>query len=280
MAATLEPKKAAASGLLIGAVAILAVLVLGISGYLLFVKFHSGRSTAAAGQSAVLPKLKVDRLGGHMVLVPGGNFVFGSDDPNSPNGKETVNLPAFYIDQAEVTTANYHRFCENTGHKRPDPDDSAAHPDFPVTNVSFEDAEAYATWIGKRLPTEKEWEKAARGTDGRTYPWGNGPWQNPAPDIHAVLSCPQFVSPYGAYNMAGNVFEWTNSHYQVNKQYLNDMAKNLGSSKFSREWKIIKGGHAGSGPETELFWRTYMRRGFPKDIGSPFIGFRCVADAK
>ncbi len=80
--------------------------------------------------------------------------------------------------------------------------------------------------------------------------------------------------------MAGNVFNWTVDHYQINKQNVDDLTKALGSSKFSRDWKIIKGGHFGADTDSELFWKTYMRRGFPRDIGVPVIGFRCVSDSK
>lgn len=217
-----------------------------------------------------------------MHLVPAGNFIFGNDsDPRSPNGQETATLPAFYIDETEVSNADYRKFCDATGHKPPDSETFASHADFPVTNVSFEDAEAYAKWVGKRLPTEREWEKAARGTNGFIYPWGNHPWTKPPTALQPVLSSPDRVSPYGAYNMAGNVAEWTTSHYPVGEAEVGDMTKNLGSSKFSHDWRVIKGGYFGPTHDAEEAWKTYMRRGFPKDLAiSPVIGFRCVEDAK
>ena len=100
-----------------------------------------------------------------MVLVPAGEFLFGGD-------KQPISLPAFYIDQTEVPNAEYAKFCQATNHPLPDgfPPDK---PDYPVVNVTIGDARDFATWAGKRLPNPFEWEKAARGTDGRAFPWGN-----------------------------------------------------------------------------------------------------------
>lgn len=235
-------------------------------------------SAAPAVQTQTVPKLKLDRLGGRMLLIPAGSFIFGSDDPESPAGKQTITLPDFYMDETAVSNAAYHKFCEESGRKPPESEDFTKHPDFPVTNVSFDDAQAYANWIGKRLPSEAEWEKAARGTDGRIYPWGNEPWTDPPAAMHSVLSYPNRVSPYGIYNMVGNAFEWTTDHYQVSQENLNDMAKVLGTPKFSHDWKVIKGGHFGADPNSVLFWKTYMRRGFPRDIPAPVIAFRCVGN--
>lgn len=234
--------------------------------------------SSAATQTETPLKMKTDRLGNRMLLIPAGSFVFGSDDPESAAGRQTLTLAAFYMDETAVSNAAYHKFCEENGRKPPESDDFTKHPDFPVTNVSFDDAQAYASWIGKRLPSEAEWEKAARGTDGRIYPWGNEPWTDPPAALHSVLSYPNRISPYGIYNMVGNVFEWTTDHYQVNQENINDMAKVLGTPKFSHDWKVIKGGHFGVDANSVLFWKTYMRRGFPRDIPAPVIGFRCVTN--
>lgn len=239
-------------------------------------------ATKGAAAPAVDASVKLDKLGGRMHLVPAGNFIFGNDtDPQSPIGKEIDNLPAFYIDETEVSNAAYKEFCDQTKHTPPASPSYKDHPDFPVTNVSFEDAEAFATWIGKRLPTEKEWEKAARGADGRIYPWGNEPWIDPPVEIEPILSNPSRLSPFGAYNMAGNVMEWTTSHYPAGPAEINDMTKLLGTSKFSHDWKVIKGGYFGRDRLAAKFFKTYMRRGFPEDSRvSPVIGFRCVADVR
>jgi len=217
-----------------------------------------------------------------MKLVPAGNFIFGFDgDSLSPNGKETINLPAFYIDETEVSNRAYKAFCDQAKHAPPDSTSFGQRPDDPVTNVSFEDAQAFADWMGKRLPTEKEWEKTARGTDGRIYPWGNDPWTEAPIAIEPVFSNPNRVSPFGAYNMAGNVMEWTTSHYPNGPAEIHDMTRVLGTANFSRDWRVVKGGYFGEDPNAAKSQKTYMRRGFPIDSGaSSLIGFRCVVDAR
>ena len=276
------------SKLLLSAAVIAVIVVIGAALYLMVGNRrsprHAANLTSPAGVAAPgkLALTKADKLGGTMRLVAAGAFIFGNNsDPRSPNGQESVSLPAFYIDETEVSNAAYRRFCEATKHKAPESEGYASHPDLPVTNVSFEDAEAYATWAGKRLPSEKEWEKAARGTDGRIFPWGNQRWPDPPSTLQPVLSFPARVSPCGAYNMAGNVAEWTTSHYPVGEAEVRDMTRNLGSASFSHDWKVIKGGYFGTSNKTEEAWRAYMRRGFPKDLAvSPVIGFRCVMDSK
>jgi formylglycine-generating enzyme required for sulfatase activity len=190
-------------------------------------------------------------------------------------------MDSFYIDETEVSNASYKKFCDETHYKPPPSPNFATQPDFPVTNVSYEDAEAYANWAGKRLPSEKEWEKAARGTDGRIYPWGNDAWPDPPQTLEATLSYPKRVSPYGAYNMAGNVAEWTTGHFPVGKAEIANMAGVLGTSSFSHDWRVIKGGYFGKGVDPQEDLRCYMRHGFPKDVSlSDKIGFRCVTDAQ
>ena len=214
-----------------------------------------------------------------MRLVPAGNFIFGNnDDHTSPNEQETVSLPEFYLDETEVSNAQYKQFCDANRHKTPDSPDFVAHPDYPVTNVTFNDAAAFAQWLGERLPTEKEWEKGARGTDGRIYPWGNDEWTDAPTALQSVQSNKKRASPYFAYNMAGNVAEWTTGHFPTGDAEMRDLQKVLGNSNFSSDWKVIKGGFFSPDPNSAIFWKTYMRRGYPKDLGSPVIGFRCVKD--
>ncbi|MEW6304127.1 MAG: SUMF1/EgtB/PvdO family nonheme iron enzyme, partial [Verrucomicrobiota bacterium] len=167
-----------------------------------------------------------------MVFVPAGEFLMGSDDPEAEPDERPLRkvfVPAFYIDRHEVTNREYKQF-------KPDYKYPAGQDDMPVTFVLKPDAEAYCRFIGKRLPTGAEWEKAARGADGRRYPWGNE--FNPAfcnlrkpaaktdPDGKACLlpnanergklppgSFPQGASPYGCQDMAGNVWEWVSDNF-------------------------------------------------------------------
>lgn len=210
-----------------------------------------------------------------MLLVPAGSFIFGSDAPESPNKRESVDLPAFYVDATEVSNGAYAKFCEATGHTKPSDPDFTRHPDFPVAGVTFGDAQAFAQWAGKRLPTEQEWEKAARGTDGRTYPWGNEAMSTPT-SLQPVDALPDRQSPFGALNMAGNVWEWTTTRFPVTSREIDDMKQVLQTQSVSTEWYSIKGGSFS--PHQEAFLRSFMRRGWPADQISPYIGFRCVKD--
>ena len=153
--------------------------------------------------------------GKEMVRVPAGRFLYGDD-------KREVELPEFWIDKAPVTNAEYARFVAETRHKRPEHWKGKTPPreiaDHPVTYVSWDDAAAYATWAGGLLPTEEEWEKAARGTDGREYPWGEWAdgccnWKEAGIGTTTPVGkySPQGDSPYGCVDMAGNVWEWTTS---------------------------------------------------------------------
>lgn len=272
---------------MIGATVFLVLAIVGAAAYLIYLQAHKPAApqpaTAATTVAPAPPPVKTDRLGESMDLVPAGAFIFGNTgDPRSPHEQESVTLPAFYIDETEVSNADYRKFCDETGHADPKSADFAKHPDFPVTNVSFDDAAAYATWAGKRLPTEKEWEKAARGVNGNIYPWGNSLWEHPPKEIEPVRSNPARRAPFGAFNMAGNVAEWTTTRYPFGDAEINDMKKLLGSSHFSHEdWRVLKGGHFAPTPSEEENWKTYLRRGFPRDLAiSPVIGFRCVIDVK
>ena len=283
-----SPRKSPSNAVMISAIATLAILIVAAAIYLMLGRKPGSQpntaltSPASVPTATATPAIKVDRLGGKMHLIPAGNFIFGNNsDPLSPNKQETIAVPAFYIDETEVSNADYRKFCDATGHKPPDSKIFTSHPDFPVANVSFEDAEAFAQWLDKRLPTEQEWEKAARGTDGRIYPWGDKPWIKPPTALQPVLSFPDRRSPYDAYNMAGNVAEWTTSHYPVTEAQVRDLANSLGSTKFSGDWRVFKGGYFGPNHDTEEAWKTYIRRGLPKDVAvSSVIGFRCVQDVK
>ena len=193
--------------------------------------------------------LKDDSL---MVLIPAGEFIMGSTDADPEGEKEEkpqrrVHLDAYLLDRTETTWAQYRKFCTATGHKLPDDPPGGVRDDNPVERISWTDAAAYCEWSGKRLPTEAEWEKGARGTDGRLYPWGAGAWDaggvyrantggerqeqgdrgggrnwdRASPErgkdgfaqAAPVGSYPAGASPYGLLDMAGNVWEWCADWY-------------------------------------------------------------------
>jgi len=163
-----------------------------------------------------------------MVLVPAGPYQMGATYQSYAQPIHTVNVPAFYIDVYEVTNAQYKAFCDATSRAYPpDPGFSGmpnyftnpTYANFPVVAVTWYDAKDYATWAGKRLPTEAEWERAAKGNaDNRLYPWGDtwvganaNIWDNPADGYtytSPVGNYPNGISPAGCYDMAGNVWEW------------------------------------------------------------------------
>ncbi len=174
-----------------------------------------------------------------MVLVPAGEFIMGSNLEVDPLADEldeipqhTVFLDAFYIDKHEVSNADYTKFVEATDHRNSIFWDNPKfnQPDHPVVGERWGDAVAYAEWVGKRLPTEAEWEKAARGTDGRIWPWGNefDPTKCNFDDdgkfdghldgfamAAPVDSFAQGASPYGVHNTVGNVAEWVSDWYDM-----------------------------------------------------------------
>ena len=231
----------------------------------------SGKAVTGTVTSAALPA-EITTVNGRLLLVAAGAFQFGD------GAVQEETLPAFYIDETEVPNAAYHRFCDATGHAPPQNPNYETHPDYPVSGVSYDDAAAYAAWAGERLPTEQEWEKAARGTDGRPYPWGAEAWANDVPaGLRPVMSNPMRRSPYGAYNMAGNVWEWTSSAYAPTPSDTANMKRLVKGQQFSSEWHIIKGGSFAAGDSGDF--AVTARRGLPIDARSPWIGFRCVRSA-
>lgn len=203
-----------------------------------------------------------ERDGKEMVYIPAGAYLYGED-------KQKRTLPAFWIDRTPVTNAQYARFVAETGHRPPEHWKGETLPeviaDHPVVWVGWEDAEAYARWAGKELPTEEQWEKAARGTDGRTYPWGdefdagrcNTKESNIGGTTPTGLYSPAGDSPYGCADMAGNVWEWAASFYQKG---LNPVT--CGGSWYDGNRNIVKCAvHHPTGP----------------GVLSVTIGFRCVS---
>jgi formylglycine-generating enzyme required for sulfatase activity len=225
-----------------------------------------------------------------MVLVPAGIFVMGTsagdrggDNVPRQNAdaqpQHTVVVSAFAIDKTEVTNAEYKRYCEATGYPAPPHwvkgNYTEGDANMPVTHVNWWEASAYADWVGKRLPTEAEWEKAARGTDGRTYPWGDE-WElsrvvfgqtKPQP----VGSKPSGASPYGALDMAGNVLEWVSDWYMAYPEAPRTFPE------YGTTYKVARGGgFSGFNSITRTYYRSVAR----PSTRSEWIGFRCVKDVK
>lgn len=217
-----------------------------------------------------------------MVFVPPGEFIMGDN---------TVYLDAFWIDKTEVTNAMYAKCVESGLCSAPSANNSRTrtnyygNPEFdhyPVIFVSWMDASNYCTWASGRLPTEAEWEKAARGTDGRPYPWGDvdplgveGLLNYQAQDTTQVGIFPSGASPYGALDMAGNVSEWVtdwlDQDYYGNPPAVNPLGPDSG------QYRVWRGGSwANTSPERI---RTYSRTGNLPTDNSAGIGFRCVRDA-
>lgn len=219
-----------------------------------------------------------------IVLIPGGEFIRGAPYREGGGGIDEdppsrVYLPDFYIDQYEVTHRQYKRFIDATGYKSPVYWKERKYPSgkdiFPVSYVSWYDAVSYCNWAGKRLPTESEWEKAARGTDGRRYPWGEkfeNAYANTGSSALYMLtpadSYPSGVSPYGVFDMAGNVQEWTADWYKAYP------GSTLQRNSFGEIYKVVRGGSFLSDPLENA--RTSARSArLPTKIHRT-IGFRCA----
>ncbi|MES1982072.1 MAG: formylglycine-generating enzyme family protein [Pseudomonadota bacterium] len=227
-----------------------------------------------------------------MVTIPAGEFIRGTNQRLPDEGPQhTANLEEFMLDRYEVTNLQYKKFIDATAHRSPDHFRNRTYPagkaDHPVTFVSWDDAVAYCAWAGKRLPTDQEWEKAARGTDGRVYPWGdefdlenaNMPlrWQalKQYGDTTPVGAFEKGVSPYGAYDMSGNVWEWTASWYEAYP------GNTTPSESYGQRYKTIKGGSwfDCSIYKCGISAPVYNRAFFAQRTKNDTFGFRCAKDA-
>jgi len=221
-----------------------------------------------------------------MAMVPSGEFTMGSATGQADEQpKHRVYLDAFFMDKYQVSVGQYARFLEATPHEAP-PDwstmNQSRHQKRPVVNVNWADAHTYCKWAGKRLPTEAEWEKAARGTDGRIYPWGNelptgyhANLSNETWSSHWVLtpvgSFEEGKSPYGIYDMAGNVWEWVSDWYDPN-YYKNSPSQNP-AGPLTGGYKVVRGGSWGSNADG---LRSADRETHLPSFRGYGTGFRCV----
>jgi formylglycine-generating enzyme required for sulfatase activity len=216
-----------------------------------------------------------------MVEVPAGWFLMGQNDgagPSSPQRR--VYLDAFAIDRTEVTNADFAEFVAQTGYQAAgwDAGSLEGHADEPAVGILWREADAYCRWVGKRLPTEAEWEKAARGTDGRRYPWGDA-WDparaNTAESgqggVLPVGSFPVGASPYGVLDMAGNAAEWVADYFDFAYYSYAPDHNPLGPSEVLDH--SLRGGSWAS-PHTQA--QTFFRDSSHSVRPNPRVGFRCA----
>ena len=260
-----------------------------------------------------------DENGVEMVFVPAGDFIMGSDAECQTYRDEEVcsedwavrafslehpphevSLAAFYIDKYEVTNAHY-KTCvdegvcntpkKNSNGSRVSYYGNSEYDNYPVVYVDWDMARVYCEWRGARLPSEAEWEKAARGTDGRTYPWGNefdgslanfcdkscpAEWTNKEYDdgyleTAPVGNYPEGVSPYGVHDLAGNVWEWVSSALAPYPYDAEDGREDINISPM----RVLRGGSFG---EEAFYLRTTERIQDGKNNTNLFVGFRCARD--
>ncbi len=226
-----------------------------------------------------------DRDGGTMVFIPGGTFNMGSDigEPQE-RPSHPVTLAPYYIDQHEVTVKQFSLHSKETGRRaeagpppsEKGPADPQAVLNYPVVNINAREARAYCEWAGKRLPTEAQWEMAARTIDSRTYPWGNSAPSWPRPrssrQVDFVMSFENDRSPYDVYDLAGNAWEWTMDYYD--SKYFQQIAKGATNpsgplnSRYRPPLVTVKGG-------SKAFVASW-RDGLKVETRLPYVSFRGV----
>ncbi len=247
-----------------------------------------------------------------MVLVPAGYFLMGTDEHDDEghamslgldkpwyadeSPQRRLHLPDFYIDKYEVTNRQYYIFTQATDHKPPRLWRGPKYPEgwanLPVADVSFFDANAYAKWAGKRLPSEQEWEKAARGSQDYRYPWGvafdfakanlsRSPIPKRDQGLKPVGSFPQGASPYGAEDMIGNVWEWVWDYYEPYPENRWDAKQYLGKKVVVRGMSFLGIGHFPKKSYKKVMAlkaRVSYRQKMKPISHTIDVGFRCAQD--
>jgi len=227
-----------------------------------------------------------------MVSIPAGVFKMGTPEGEGRSDEwpqREIYLDEFAIDQVEVTNERYMKFVQATGHRNPpNPygtgtlQSAKGVEELPVVQVTWYDSKTYCAWAKKRLPTEAEWEKAARGADGRTYPWGNSPptdkranfdreWEEDK-TLHPVGTMPGGDSPYGVKDMAGNAREWVSDWYDAD-YYKNASTRNPQGPDKKGIVRSIRGGSWHS-PIGDIRVAARGKGGFA--LQTHGTGFRCA----
>jgi formylglycine-generating enzyme required for sulfatase activity len=217
-----------------------------------------------------------------MVKIPAGWFLMGEDGFYWENPRRRIYLDAYLIDRCPVTNREFRDFCLATGHPTPPhwhagyfPEGRGRHP---VNNVTLEDARAFARWAGKSIPTEAQWEKAARGVDGRIYPWGDefdsGKCNTEGARVGyttEVGSYPEGRSPYGVLDMCGNVWEWVEGSWDP--KWFRKMPDRNPARNPRDPVNVLRGGTWSTLPGN---CRTFSRCPALRGARAGYSGFRCV----
>ena len=256
---------------LIAGVIIVVLLALGILSWLFFAPIEK-----KVPETGSMPQ--------GMVSIPGGTFTMGRNDGNEyERPAHKVTIRPFYLDETEVTNEQYQQFVDATRRQPPSHWKNGRYPDGeaqrPVVNVSWDYANEFAKWAGKRLPTEEEWEYAARGTDGRLYPYGNE-WKPQYSNAYEggynaprdVRSYPDGRTPFGIYDMAGNVAEWTASDFSLYPGNTLPAYNNPNSGR-----KTVRGGAFNALAQYQTATDRFF---YPPTTKTGFIGFRAAKDAQ
>jgi formylglycine-generating enzyme required for sulfatase activity len=229
---------------------------------------------------------------GGMAFIPAGYFTMGSNVDDLRRIAEVDEWPQrqvwvddFYMDVHEVTNAQYKLFVDSLDIDPPprwiNNNYGIGEDGLPVISVTWDEALAYSRFVGKRLPTEEEWEKAARGTDARRFPWGDGfdnDLANNGDHLMPIMSFPEGVSPYGCFDMAGNAAEWVDGHYQAYPRGEDDVLPDDipdREGEFSTDKRVYRGGSWNSFGK---FLRCANRESTREDKRWVYVGFRCAMD--
>ena len=227
--------------------------------------------------------------GAELIIIPAGEFKMGSKEdfhaPSYEKPQHTVFLDAYYIYRNDVTVAQYRRFSQATGRAMPEAPPWGWIDTNPVVDVSWDDANAYAKWVGAELPTEAQWEKAARGTDGREYPWGNiwsstkcSNFTEKKFQTSPVGSFPEGASPYGVLDMAGNVWQWCFDRGDDNGDYYQKSPKRNPTGPYTGYSRMLRGGSWYDSDAS--YFRSSSRRSSGQGSLSMTFGFRCCIPVK